>query len=138
VAWGRCGRPATRESVVDALRLAGQIAAALAAAHRKGIVHRDLKPANVLVNETGAKLLDFGLAQIDAPTPVDARSDVFSFGAVLYEVLSGRRAFAGDTPLAIMSAVVNDAPSPLEAPAPPARIVGRCLAKQPRDRYGPL
>ena len=48
---------------------------------------------------------------------VDARSDVFSFGAVLYEVLSGRRAFSGDTPLASLSAVVNDAPPPLDAPA---------------------
>ena len=153
--------------VAEALRLAGQIAVALAAAHQKGIVHRDLKPANVLVNESGAKLLDFGLAQMDAfvssgdptisaalSTPgaivgtvaymspeqaqgqrVDARSDVFSFGAVLYEVITGHRAFAGNTALATLSAVVNDAPPPLEAPAPLTQIVSRCLAKQPRDRF---
>jgi serine/threonine-protein kinase len=153
--------------VADALRLAGQIAGALAAAHRKGIVHRDLKPANVLVNESGAKLLDFGLAHMNAPMlssditisaalsasaavvgtlaymspeqahaqPVDARSDVFSFGAVLYEVLSGRRAFSGDTPLATLTAVVNDEPPPMDAPAALARIVSRCLAKRPSDRF---
>jgi serine/threonine-protein kinase len=153
--------------VADAVRLAVQIAEALSAAHRKGIVHRDLKPANILVNENGAKLLDFGLAQMDVPLlsgdatisaalsergdivgtvaymspeqaqgqTVDARSDVFAFGAVLYEVLSGRRAFQGDTPFAIITTVVNEKPAPLEAPAALERIVSRCLAKQPRDRF---
>jgi len=150
----------------DAQRLALQIADALAAAHHKGIVHRDLKPATILVNDSGAKLLDFGLAQIDAPSlsgdatvsvalsergaivgtlaymspeqaqgqSVDARTDVFAFGAVLYELLSGRRAFAGGTPLATLSAVMHETP-PLEAPAALKRIVIRCLAKQPRDRF---
>ena len=66
---------------------------------------------------------------------VDVRSDVFSFGAVLYEVLSGRRAFAGDSPLATLAAVVHDSPPPLEVPAALERIVSRCLAKQPRDRF---
>jgi serine/threonine-protein kinase len=153
--------------VTDALRLAVQIAEAMAAAHRKGIVHRDLKPANILVNDSGAKLLDFGLAQIDTPSlsrdatisvaqsepgaivgtvaymspeqaqgqAVDARSDVFSFGAVLYELLSGRQAFGGDTPVATLSAVVHQPPPPLKAPAALERIVIRCLAKQPRDRF---
>ena len=154
--------------LTDAVRLAGQIARALAAAHHQGIVHRDLKPGNILVNEKGAKLLDFGLALMDEPTlsgdlpksapltspgailgtvaymspeqaqgrPVDARSDVFSFGAVLYELLSGRRAFIGDTQMATLSAVVNDTPPPLvEAPPGLARIVSRCLAKPSRDRF---
>ena len=153
--------------VADALPLAAQIADALAEAHRKGLVHRDLKPGNILVNESGAKLVDFGLAKMDAPalpddstigvalsTPgvivgtvaymspeqaqgqaVDARSDVFSFGAVLYELLSGRRAFRGDTPLATITAVVSGEPPALEAPADLGRIVRRCLAKQPRERF---
>ena len=64
-----------------------------------------------------------------------ARSDVFSFGAVLYEVLSGRRAFRGDTPIATITAVINERPPALEAPAGLGRIVSRCLAKQPGDRF---
>ncbi|HEY7189025.1 MAG TPA: protein kinase, partial [Vicinamibacterales bacterium] len=153
--------------VADALRLAAQIAGALSSAHGKGIVHRDLKPGNILVNERGAKLLDFGLAKMDAPAlsgevtqsvlltetgvalgtvaymspeqaqgqEVDARSDVFSFGVVMYELLSGRRPFGGDTAVATITAVVNAEPRALEAPAALERIVNRCLSKQPRDRF---
>ena len=146
--------------IEDALRLAMQIAEALGAAHSKGILHRDLKPGNVLVNGSGAKLLDFGLAKlmVNAGTEytqtidgtvlgtagymspeqaqgrtLDARSDIFSFGALLYEMLSGKRAFAGDSMLDTLNAVVREEPAPLQSAA--ADIVTRCMAKQPAQRF---
>ena len=154
--------PVTRD---EAVRLASQIAEALHAAHERGILHRDLKPANVMVVRLGgsphAKLLDFGIAQLTssdpgatrtvagdvmgtpaymspeqaAAKPLDARSDVFSFGAVLYELLAGTRAFTGDSTAQILSAVLRDDPSPLEAPPALQQIVKRCLAKDPARRF---
>jgi eukaryotic-like serine/threonine-protein kinase len=146
----------------EALRIARQIAEGLEEAHNSGILHRDLKPSNVMITTKGvAKLLDFGLAKlasVDADAtrtregtvlgtvaymspeqaegrPLDARSDVFSFGAILYEMLSGSRAFGGTTALQVMNAVVRDEPPSLQTSPVLERIVRRCLQKSPGQRF---
>ncbi len=149
-------------AVEDAVRLAIQIACALEEAHRKSVLHRDLKPANILMTETGPKLLDFGLAYFATDPdceatktgegvvigtaaymspeqargePLDERSDVFSFGAVFYELLSGKRAFCGSSSAAVLSSVLRDDPRPLTVPHEVSRIVARCLKKAPAQRF---
>ena len=152
----------------EALRYAIQIADALACAHRSGIIHRDLKPANVLITENGvAKIVDFGIAkQVRAEQetgtltqrglifgtvpymspeqaegkPVDARSDMFSFGSLLYEMVTGQRAFQRDTAASTLAAVLRDEPKPAGALAedvPPqlAELIERCHRKSPADRF---
>jgi Tol biopolymer transport system component len=158
----------------EVLKIAVQIADALAAAHAAGIVHRDLKPANVMVTDSGlVKVLDFGLAKVrpagrasedDATAslrtadgtmmgtcaymspeqaegrPVDARSDIFSFGALLYEMATGRSAFKAESPVATLASVLRDEPPPPrtlvpELPVELERIVLRCLRKDPAKRF---
>ena len=150
-------------SVADAVKLALEIVSALEEAHGKGILHRDLKPANILVTTKGSvKLLDFGLAKlmkelnadatqtvegtvVGSPAymapeqaegkPLDARSDIFSFGSVFYEMLSGKRAFPGSSTAQAFSAVLRDEPPPLPLPVEIQEIVRKCLAKRPEDRF---
>ena len=148
--------------VAQAIRLGSQIADALSRAHRQGIVHRDLKPANIMLTRGGIKLLDFGLAQLDVAataedsaligTPqymspeqierrtVDARSDVFACGAVLYEMVTGHAAFAGSNQGSVVAAILEREPAPIaqrvsDVPGALEWMIARCLAKDPEDRW---
>lgn len=156
----RIARGLSRE---DAVSIARQVASGLARAHEHGLFHRDIKPANIIIAKDGiARIIDFGLAySLDATTlvdagiagtplymspeqaahgTVDARTDVWSFGVVLYEMLTGRRPFGGDSIPQLLLAIANDTPTPVrvvrpDVPVPLAAIVDRALAKRPADRY---
>jgi len=147
----------------EALTIGEQVAAALDYAHTHGIIHRDVKPANILLSpEGGVKVTDFGIARITGAettqtgqtfgTPsymspeqvqgltLDGRSDIFSLGAVLYEVLSGERAFQGETLSTIIYRILHEEPIPLRRvnPAFPEALetcLQKALAKDPAARY---
>jgi serine/threonine-protein kinase len=150
--------------VREALGIVLQAAAGLDAAHALEIVHRDVKPENVLVGADGhVKLVDFGLAlflaemrtttdgvvlmtpRYCAPEqvlgdPLGPRTDVFALGCVLFEMLTGRHAFAGESASNVLYTIVNMTPPPRPPDLAPLRedldaIVRRCLAREPGDRY---
>ena len=146
--------------VEDAIDIAIQISEGLAKAHEKGMVHRDIKPANILITTDGiVKILDFGLAKLagqaqltkDSSTlgtvaymspeqcsgrEVDHRTDIWSFGVMVYEMLTGGLPFPGDYEQAIIYAILNEEPKALEIiPSQLQGVVRKALCKNPEDRY---
>ena len=143
----------------EALGIAVQVASALIEVHARDIIHRDIKPSNLMVTGDGTvKLLDFGIAKLagvaltgPARPPgtmaymspeligekaVDHRTDIWSLGVVLYEMLAGRHPFPGRTRTAVLNAIQRAEPAPLSAVPPTlSRVVGKCLAPSPRARY---
>jgi serine/threonine protein kinase/beta-lactam-binding protein with PASTA domain len=154
-----------RLTPVQAAEVSQKVCGALAAAHAQGVIHRDIKPGNIMVTRDGTvKVMDFGIARITsgvetAPqtsavlgtasylspeqaqgAPVDARTDIYSLGTVLYELLAGRPPFLGESPVAVAYKQVNEAPVPpsqLNPDVPPREdaVVMRALSKNPANRY---
>ena len=152
-----------RMPLATALRLAQEIAEALHLAHSRGVVHRDIKPENILVTSEGrAKIADFGIARLDhghltvsgqilgSPAymspeqlegkALDARSDLFSLGVVLYTMLTGHRPFQGNSTATVCFKVANRAPLPVSAwnldfPPELDELVGRAMAKDAAMRF---
>ncbi|BCB80856.1 hypothetical protein Pflav_072660 [Phytohabitans flavus] len=152
--------------VEQAVAVAEQVCAALAAAHQAGVIHRDIKPGNLIVSRSGqVKVCDFGIARLQdrdgsaaltahsqvigtceymAPEqatgePVDARTDLYALGCVLYAMLTGRPPFVGETAVAVLHQHLNNAPVPVRTVRPDVPpelddLVGRLLAKRPADR----
>jgi serine/threonine protein kinase len=156
----RSGEPLPLPEKLD---IVVQVCRGLAFAHEHNIVHRDIKPSNVrLLDDGTVKIMDFGIAKLAGTTltksgmmvgtvnymspeqiraqPLDGRSDVFSVGVILYELLAGRRPFAGGDPTQVLYKIVTEEPAPIGADlgdwaTPLAGIVAKALAKDPAARF---
>jgi serine/threonine-protein kinase len=153
------------------LRLMLELCSGLDYAHRNGLIHRDIKPANVMITSAGVvKILDFGLArlateitqagltrvgqilgtphymspeQVEGRQQIDHRSDIFAVGLVLYELLTYRKAFPGDSPHSVMHRIVHNDPPPIVEFCPSidpdlVEVVNKAIQKAPEDRYSTL
>jgi predicted Ser/Thr protein kinase len=156
----RAEPPLTLEEKLD---IVAELCTGLHFAHEQGVIHRDVKPANIwLVPDGSIKLLDFGIAKFSSSTmtrqgsvfgsisymspeqvngsDVDGRADIFSAGVVLYELLSGKKPFAGDSPTAVLARIMDDEPAsladlPSDLPKPLVAAVARALEKNREKRY---